>query len=162
MPDNRLTRTRSSDLKALTHRPFWVLQCNPDYFAISEALVERRKISWPVSRLWDEIRVGDGAFIWVAGRDAGLYAVGRIDAPAGYLSAIPDRQLWRMTERFRNRKFVVVELLSVLDQPLKRGVALADPILREMNVVRTPMGSAFRVSEPQKVQVLRLIGISAT
>ena len=148
---------KSIALSVLARQRFWVLQCNPEYYRIADALVAGRSISWPVSRLWNEIKVGDGAFVWVSGRNAGVYAIGRIDAPADYVRSIPDHERWLMSERFRNKKFVVVEILSVLDTPFARDAALTDPILREMNVVRTPMGSVFRVSEAQRNRLLHLM-----
>ena len=55
----------------------WIFQGNPDRFDLDDYLLRYPElIYWRTPKFQDQIAVGDLAFIWRAGRDAGVVGVG--------------------------------------------------------------------------------------
>ena len=57
----------------------WVFQGNPKIFDMDDYLSRyTRLIYWRTNRYVDQIGLGDSVFIWRAGAQAGVVAVGRV------------------------------------------------------------------------------------
>lgn len=57
---------------------FWLFQANPKYSQILEAIQTRDGIYWLVTRYNKEIAPSDRVLIWIAGKQAGIYAIAEV------------------------------------------------------------------------------------
>jgi hypothetical protein len=70
----------------------------------------------------------------------------------------PDIEIWTMPIRAKARFYAPVTFQQkLLDTPLLKSVLLYDRILYEMEVIRRPHNTNFRVSEAQWHRVITLI-----
>ena len=60
---------------------YWLFQGNPKYYRFLEAIAQLDEIPWLVTRYGKEIQVGDGVLVWMAGEQAGIYAIAEIIEP---------------------------------------------------------------------------------
>ncbi len=54
---------------------YWLFQGNPKYYQVVQAIQDFEEMLWLVTRYGKEIAVGDEVIIWMAGNDAGIYAI---------------------------------------------------------------------------------------
>lgn len=136
----------------------WIFQANPKYSQILEAIQERDGIYWLVTRYDREIAPGDRVLIWIAGKQAGIYAIAEVAAAPQFMDEPPDIDIWTMPIRARARFYTPVTFQEkLLDAPLLKSVLLYDRILYEMEVIRRPRNTNFRISEAQWSQIISLI-----
>jgi EVE domain len=57
---------------------YWLFQANLKYSQILEAIQELDKIYWLITRYDQEITPGDRVLIWIAGKQAGIYAIAEV------------------------------------------------------------------------------------
>ena len=145
----------------------WLFQANPKYFDLEQELKGVHpgvEDDWTVTKFREEMRPGDIAILWLGGKKAGIYALGELtDAPRLHTyepEEVPD---WlkgkvagpdgRVTEgrvRFRYTK--------ILGRPLYKSALLEHPTLRNMQVIKAPMGTNFRISEKEWKILQEVIG----
>ncbi|MFM7383566.1 MAG: EVE domain-containing protein, partial [Microcystaceae cyanobacterium] len=73
---------------------YWLFQGNPKYYRLLEAIQAMDTMPWLVTRYAKEMQTGDGVLVWMAGPDAGIYAIAEIQEPPKILSELPDRDYW--------------------------------------------------------------------
>ncbi|MBD1847748.1 EVE domain-containing protein [Cyanobacteria bacterium FACHB-63] len=136
----------------------WLFQANPKYSQILAAIQKREGIYWLVTRYTQEITPGDSAIIWIAGKQAGIYAIAEVTAAPEFRDEPPDIDIWTMPVRAKARVWAPVRFQQKrLDAPLLKSVLVFDPILQELEVIRRPHNSNFRVSEEQWRRVVSLL-----
>jgi predicted RNA-binding protein with PUA-like domain len=136
----------------------WLFQANPKYSQILEAIQERDGIYWLVTRYDKEIVPGDKVLIWIAGKQAGIYAIAEVAEAPKFMDQPPDIDIWTMPIRAKARFYAPVTFRQkLLNAPLLKIVLRYDRILYEMEVIRRPRNTNFRVSEEQWHQVIALI-----
>jgi EVE domain len=137
---------------------FWLFQANPKYSQILEAIQQLDGIYWLVTRYNNEITPGDRVLIWIAGKQSGIYAIAEVAAAPQFMDEPPDIEIWTMPIRAKARFYAPVTFQQkLLDTPLLKSVLLYDRILYEMEVIRRPHNTNFRVSEAQWYRVITLI-----
>ncbi|MGC2185261.1 MAG: EVE domain-containing protein, partial [Terriglobales bacterium] len=57
---------------------YWIFQANPKYYDIDSALKRLSEQTWLVPQSHKQIQVGDTAYIWRSGQDAGIIAVASV------------------------------------------------------------------------------------
>ena len=122
----------------------WILQATPRRRNLAAELRATDTLSWSVARYGRELTPGDRVYYWQAGRDAGIYGVGAVDEVA---PRSPDR---RYTVRTRHERALFV--------PLARDDLRADPVLRDIPVLRQPRGTAFPLTPAQAAALARRTG----
>jgi hypothetical protein len=136
----------------------WLFQANPKYSQILDAIQERDGIYWLVTRYNNEIIPGDQVLIWIAGKEAGIYAIAEVAEAPQFMDEPPDIDIWTMPILARARFYAPVTFQQkILDAPLLKSVLLYDHILYEMEVIRRPHNTNFRVSNEQWHRVVTLI-----
>jgi EVE domain len=137
---------------------FWLFQANPKYSNILKAIQELDGIYWLVTRYDKEITPDDRVLIWIAGKQAGIYAIAEVAAAPQFMDEPPDIDIWTMPIRAKARFYAPVTFQQkLLDTPLLKSVLLYDRVLYEMEVIRRPHNTNFRLSEEQWHQVMTLI-----
>jgi hypothetical protein len=135
----------------------WLFQANPRYSQILEAIQNLDGIYWLVTRYDKEITPSDLVLIWIAGKQAGIYAIAEVAEAPQFMDEPPDIDIWTMPIRARARFYAPVTFQQkLLDTPLLKSVLLYDRILCEMEVIRCPRNTNFRVSEAQWHRVITL------
>ncbi|KJH69770.1 EVE domain-containing protein [Aliterella atlantica] len=136
----------------------WLFQANPKYSHILDAIQKLDRIYWLVTRYTEEIASGDGVLIWIAGKRSGIYALAEVDAAPQFMDEPPDMDIWTMPIRAKARFYApVIFQQKLLDAPLLKSALRYDHILSELEVIRRPHNSNFRVSEEQWHRVISLL-----
>lgn len=136
----------------------WLFQANPKYSQILEAIQDLDKIYWLITRYNQEITLGDRVLIWIAGKQAGIYAIAEVSAAPQFMPEPPDIEIWTMPMQARARFYAPVTFQQkLLDTPLLKSVLRYDPLLYEMEVIRRPRNTNFRIDEQQWDRIIKMI-----
>jgi predicted RNA-binding protein with PUA-like domain len=136
----------------------WLFQANPKYSQILEAIQDLNRVYWLVTRYNKEITPGDRVLIWIAGKQAGIYAIAEVEEAPQFMDAPPDIDIWTMPMIARARFYAPVTFQQkLIDTPLLKSVLNYDPLLYEMEVIRRPRNTNFRISEEQWNRIIALI-----
>lgn len=139
---------------------YWLFQGNPKYYRLLDAIAEYDEMPWLVTRYRKEIQVGDGVLIWVAGPQAGIYAIAEVIGAPEIKTEITDLDHWINQKNLRPQKpradlrFV----RKLLGQPLRRSELKFDQILKNLLVMRAPNSTNFRVTSEEWQRVYQLKG----
>jgi hypothetical protein len=135
----------------------WLFQANPKYSRILAGIRELSVLYWLVTRYSNEIVPDDRVLIWVAGEQAGIYAIARVLEPPHFLDHPPDLDYWTTPIRAIGRFYAPVEFTQkLLEAPLLKSWLKHDPILRHLQVIRMPHHTNFRVTPAEWQQVKTL------
>ena len=139
---------------------YWLFQGNPKYYRILDALGDQDQLPWLVTRYAKEIEVGDGVLVWMAGPEAGIYAIAEVIKPPQLYPELPDPDYWLVPKNAKLDKprAELKFIRKLLGQPLRRNELKQDQILRELLVIRAPNSTNFKVTEPQWQWVCALKG----
>ncbi|MBV5259468.1 EVE domain-containing protein [Synechococcus moorigangaii CMS01] len=141
---------------------YWLFQGNPRYHRVLDAIREQTTMPWLVTRYKNQIQVGDGVLIWVAGEAAGIYAIAEVIAPPVVMAAtdIQDMNYWTDQSRLRADKprSQIRLIRRLLGQPLRKIELRFDGILRDLDVIHTPGGTNFKITPEQWLRVHQLKG----
>ncbi|UBF27635.1 EVE domain-containing protein [Kovacikia minuta CCNUW1] len=140
---------------------YWLFQANPKYSRILDGIGELEGMHWLVTRYAKEIAVDDGVLIWVAGAHAGIYAIAQVTHATRFVDKPPDLDYWILPMRAIGRFYAPVRFThKLLEQPILKALLRHDPVLRGLQVIRTPHSTNFRVlpQEWDRVQVLLGLG----
>ncbi len=133
---------------------YWLFQANPRYSRILDGIRELEGMYWLVTRYADQIAVGDRVVIWVAGKEAGIYAFAEVTQPTHFVAQPPDLNYWLLPVRAMGRFYAPVRFTrKLLNCPLLKTRLRYDPILSNLQVLRAPHSTNFKVSQHEWQQV---------
>ena len=144
----------------------WLFQANPAYYNLQQHVAEAgvgAEDEWLVTRYRDEMRAGDIILLWQAGTDAGIHAIGEVVHEPykcdGREFSFTESRAWRAArgDGPAGEWAVRYRYTRILEQPILKAAFIADPVLREMQVLRAPQGTNFRVTHGQWVTLQHLI-----
>jgi hypothetical protein len=152
--------TEFTEIQQVETARVWLFQANPRYYDLS-AVLETAHVGdqngWVVTRYKDEMHGGDTVILWQSGREAGIYATGE-------LSGEPYQRDWQPTEQeLKERPYRKAEwrvdftYTRILNEPVSRQSLRNHPVLGNMQVVRAPTGSNFRVTPEEWAAIQKLI-----
>lgn len=146
----------------------WVFQGNPAKFDVDDYVTRYPElIYWRTPRHASQIAVGDRAFIWRSGVNAGAIAVGVVaEAPTpGTKVQHPEalgNDLWRAEEPDPNEPRTGIHLqdirLALEEGFVSRSVAKNAPKLAEATIITMPNGTVFPLTPDQTSALERLWG----
>jgi MoxR-like ATPase/predicted RNA-binding protein with PUA-like domain len=159
--------------KYLTKRPhevpdrtkrYWVFQSNPKIYDLSAALRALSELSWNTTQHAAEMQVGDEVFLWQSGSEAGVQALATIVEPPKLRSMSTEERVFALeSNRFdQNELRAVVRVRTVLQSPLLRRELMGIPGLSEMEILRQPQGTNFRVTDKEAEILASLIATPKT
>lgn len=136
----------------------WILQANPKMYDIDAALQARPVIYWRVPQYTDQLKPGDRALIWRAGKEAGFVGWGVFLAePQHYdLSGDDDPFLKSGYSKERYDHYAPLRVWPA-GHVAKEAVAA---VLPEQRIVTAPMGTVFRL-EAEEVEALQSLLVLA-
>ncbi len=137
-------------------RPAWILQANPEYDDLVEALKSGvQEEIWTIPEFREEIWDGDQVYFWVSGRERGIVATGRTTS-----NVIPFEELepgeWERAKTFLRERSDrdgsapahVIRIRIERAFPENRIPAerlTADERLKDLPILKTPRGTVFKV-----------------
>lgn len=140
----------------------WLFKANPHVWDVLAALerrhdLDRWRLAW--SYRVDLVDVGHPCALWVTGSSsdshiAGLWAVGVVTSPPAAAPDDPTDPGWGPDARPMDVRPYVGVALTVLDEPIPRGVFRADPRLARTEVLQRPRMGSPLVLTPDEWAVL--------
>lgn len=141
---------------------YWLFQSNPRYHRGLDAIREQTAMPWLVTRYKSQIQVGDGVLVWIAGEAAGIYAIAEVISLPTVLehSQIQDLPYWMDTSLLREEKprCQIRFVRKLLGQPLRKLELRFDGVLRDLEVIRMPSRTNFKITPEQWFRVHQLKG----
>lgn len=136
---------------------YWLFQGNLKYYRVLDAIKDLEEMPWPVTRYGKEMAVGDGVLIWVAGAEAGIYAIAELIDTPKILSELPDASYWIDPNRAEGKQQAKIRFVrKLLGQPLRKLELKQDQILKNLLVMRAPNSTNFKVTEEEWKRVYQL------
>jgi hypothetical protein len=141
----------------------WVFQAAPGTFDLRGAIAALDRMTWLVQRHERAIHAGDRVYLWTAGPEGGIVAVGSVlDEPSLRLSDPESARFIRDAEHLEGTRMrVMVSVDAVLERPILRSSLLTHPVLRDLTIIRARQGTNFRVTREQAVALQDLAGTVA-
>lgn len=137
--------------------PYWLFQGNLKYYRVLEAIKDLEEMPWPVTRYIKDVAVGDGVLVWVAGAEAGIYAIAEITEPPQIFAELPDAQYWIDPLRAQGKQQAKIRFVrKLLGQPLRKPELKEDQILKNLLVMRAPNSTNFKVTDEEWKRVHHL------
>jgi hypothetical protein len=143
-------------------RQAWLFQSNPEYYDLDRALRELPAIEWTVRGRPALVHAGDRAYIWRAGRQAGVVAVGTVlTEPAESAPRPTERPYWRQPDRYgfdQVEPRIRVSIDRIVEPPLLRATLKEDRVLANLQVIRSPRGTVYEVPPEHELRLQELLG----
>jgi hypothetical protein len=130
----------------------WIFQANPNLYNIHTSLAVEAEEFWNCNQHHSKIKAGDRVLIWISGKKAGVYALGKVMTnPVMRPDSARGQQYWTDPETGRReRPRVKVKYEKIfLDKPLYREFLQCDPDLWNLSIFAQSMGTNFPVSEEE-------------
>ena len=122
-----------------------------------EAMVKVDRLTWTVNAHKDHIAIGDRAYIYRFGNEAGIVAVGEIvEAVTTRVGIAQDRKYSRNEEFQKEGDRALIELISPVDPVLSRH-ELVTAGLNDLAVLKAQGGATFQVTAAEAVTIEQLI-----
>lgn len=130
----------------------WLFQGNPKIYDIVNALSDLEignTIHWTVNQNKNRIRKGHLALIWMSGKEAGIYALGRIETdPSIVNEPEEERKHWLESDMMPNRLRVRITIIRrLINKPVLRNEIKEIPELSSMSILKQPTGTNFPVND---------------
>jgi len=172
IPDDKIL---NSDLDALLHaydrvldrerelpsgkKQWWIFQANPKIFDIDGAIRDLSELTWTVKHEATRAAVGDRVFVWRAGREAGVIALGTIIEAALPRENSPDEVPYIIDkERLGGiQPRVRFQIDERLKEPLFRTAISAEPRLQDLMILRFANYSTFKLSPQHSAALIEMI-----
>lgn len=139
----------------------WLFQANPKYYDLMAELATVQvgdTDEWSVDRYRSEMKPGDIAIFWQSGTDAGIYAIGELtDKPREY-DWKPSQEEIEEKPYLKAGWAVDYKYTSILaDQPILRETLKTHPLLSQMQIIKMPRATVFRVSPTEWRELQKMI-----
>jgi predicted RNA-binding protein with PUA-like domain len=136
---------------------YWLFQGNPKYYRILDGIRDFTQMPWLVTRYAKEMQPGDGVLIWMAGANAGVYAIAEMVEAPKPMPEPPDIGYWLDKSRLGEKSSATLRFTDkLLDRPLLRSELKQDPVLKSLIVLRQPNSTNFKVTAAEWQQVYEL------
>jgi hypothetical protein len=131
----------------------WIFQGRPEIWDVVAAARQLDKFNWGVRQHKDEIDVGDRVSIWVSGKDAGIVAVARVVSSPDHV--IDNEEELKHSpagppDKFKGKQLRVCPAVDRRLTPrITRAELLDHPVLKDLSILKMPLGTNFSVSDRQ-------------
>lgn len=150
----------------------WVFQGNPKKFAINDYLTRYPElVYWRTPRYANLISIGDRAFVWRSGDDAGAIAIGTVvelPTPAEdvkHPGALGD-DLWRVDKPDPKEPKTGIQLdeirILVAEGAVAREKVKSSKLLSTTTLITMPNGTVFPLNENENLELERLWGLTTS
>ncbi|QRM36056.1 MrcB family domain-containing protein [Microvirga sp. VF16] len=127
----------------------WIFQGNPKLFDMDGAIKSLTEVTWTVPEKGKRPNIGDSAFLWRAGRDAGIIATATVISEASQIENGPEELPYLIdTDRFAGPKLRVrIRIDQRLSTTLLRSTIAAEPRLSDLMILRFANYSTFSLPQ---------------
>jgi hypothetical protein len=135
----------------------WLVQGNPAKWRAREFFADGNQLgSWSITRYRDHIREGDDVALWLAGRDAGVVALGSVTGPVEDVPGDDDPYWVRREDADAVRMRMPLRLTDVfLDAPITREELRYDPRFADAAILHQPFaGNPFPLTDSAWAAIL--------
>lgn len=136
------------DLEENTVQKTWIFQANPERYNIRSAIKDLKQLRWGIKFYKNDIHKGDSAYIWESGKNAGILAEATVVSEPEEIPKDAAEKDYYKEDNFDDVKLrVILQITNVLadDKEITRDEILKDPVLSNMEIIRIPRGSVFKV-----------------
>lgn len=126
----------------------WIFQSRPDQFDFSSEVAEGETVPWWATRYRADMKPGDKVVFWVAGPEdkRGVYGLGRIENE-------PTSSQGDDVPR------VNVKVERKLEKPVTVRHFRNNAILKDMQIMKIPIGTNFRLDKDEEAELAHMPGI---
>jgi hypothetical protein len=148
-------KIKSSEAESIEVNPsVWIFQGNPERYDILNALSDPEignSIHWLVNQNKYKIKKGHIALIWMSGKEAGIYAIGRIDSdPALYSEYLPETKYWIGDDEIKEKLRVKITIIRrLINNPIKKEFLKSLTSLSNLSILRQFQGTNFVVTDKE-------------
>lgn len=128
----------------------WLFQTNPKQSAFLEDLKTREPGdagTWTVSSKHKEMEAGDKVVFWISGRTGGICALGELTGKPYPRDREPTEDELKKSPFLKSKWLVDYRYTNILKEPISRDAAKADPVLRDLAVLKFSNATNFRVTQ---------------
>jgi hypothetical protein len=148
---------------------YWIYQGNPKTYDIDSYIATHPYIYWYSPKHIEEVQLGDTAFLWRTGVNAGLIAIGKIVEKPTPLKLIKHPELlgndfWTADNSISDPDELKVGIeiietrLSEDDGMLTRNDLKSDPVINNHRIITNPTGTIFKLEKNRSEHLLELWG----
>jgi hypothetical protein len=131
----------------------WIFQANPNKYDILNALNDNEvgnNIHWTVNQNKDKIHKGHLALIWMSGKDAGIYAIGRVESEPGLFEEDDsESKYWIDDEESDRLRVKLTVIRKLVNQPVFRVDLKKLKALSELSILKYYQGTNFPVKDSE-------------
>lgn len=140
----------------------WIFQANPKLYDLVGAANELKELSWRINRYKENIHVGDIIYFWEAGKDAGIVAVGKISSIHAAISTSDEEMKFSRGKEGQEGDYAPffgahISIERVLSDRIRKQELMSDPQLRDLDILRQPQGTNFKVTQDEAKAIDALI-----
>ncbi len=138
----------------------WIFQANPKKYRILDAIADDALDCWRVTRYKNKIKKGHNAIIWMSGKNAGIYAIMKIDSDPYIIETDGEKDEYALSLEYPS-KMVAADLSMVKDlsdKPLLKAEIQDDPVLSELDIFKFSQATNFKITEEQWRVVCGMVG----
>ena len=141
----------------------WVFQANPRYYDIRGALAAVSELTWLANQHRDQMQAGQQVLIWESGKAGGVLALAEImGEPARGMEDLDSDIFSRGEHKFDSNQYkVMLRIQKVFAAPLTRTELKQHPVLGELQILRQPHGTNYRLTVAQALSFQELLHASA-
>jgi len=135
-----------------TDNSVWIFQGNPQRYDILNALSDIKignTIHWLINQHKNNITKGHIGLIWMSGKDAGIYAITRIETSPKLLEENTDeRKYWIDSSEKKIALRVKMTIIKrLMNKPILKKQLLQNTALKDLSILRYYQGTNFPVSD---------------
>jgi hypothetical protein len=132
----------------------WIFQGNPDRYDVLNALSDKEignSIHWLVNQHKQKIKKGHIALIWMSGKEAGIYAIARIDSDPRLIPEFSaERKYWIGTNENEVANRVRLTIIRrLINNPILKEKLLKISGLSQLSILRQFQGTNFPVKDSE-------------
>jgi MoxR-like ATPase len=137
----------------------WIFQGNPKYYDIEGSLKALPRQKWCVRQHKKDIKAGDTVYMWKAGSDAAILAIGTVlTDPADIPEDEEAKEFVISNKEFEDIETrVVINIDKVLDEPIRKDTLIKHPILSQLSILKSPQGTNFLLKTEEASALRELI-----
>lgn len=157
--DSILRQVKEQQTPSQDKQNYWIFQSDPDIYEIETDIKLFDTIDYPIPSRKNDYTIGDYVFLWMSGKQSGIIALAKIislpevtnPSPEGMEHAIG--KAYFAGEQLR----VKIKIEEILKSPVKRADLLNHPILSNLSVIRTPLGTVFSLTKEQGDELMKMV-----
>lgn len=158
---------RISDVTVKPGKPesstsYWIFQSNPKYYDLEkdlEGITEEgmANFNWTVNQYANQIHIGDVAYLWTSGKDAGILAGATVMSDPYYTSDVEGEFISDKKKEEGKQQWVDLRIDYILPERIRRDDLIDHPTLGSMQIIRRPQGTNFIITNEEAEALNALI-----